>query len=503
MTTKQRKQKNTTAGRVLRILGECALMVFVLVAFLCFFGAMCYRGIYGDTGFDSVLYTLFGGLGGMQPGLLWKFMAGAVLPSVLLTVAMGLLIHDPKRGKRMPKPKTLRIVSAVLSLGLIVHAAFNVGLVGYVWDQLHLSGLYETQYKDPNKVEITFPEEKRNLIYIYLESMETSFLSTADGGAMAVDLIPELHQLAKDNLNFSHNTNIGGMVEVPGATWTAGAMVAHSAGVPMVAPSDLEDTFNGYGKDGVFLPGLTTLYNILHDEGYYQALMVGSDANFGGRKTYFETHGVDKVYDLYTARVDGIIPGNYFVWWGMQDLHLYEYAKQELTEMAAMDQPFAFTMLTVDTHHVGGYKCSLCGSDYAENYDNVYACASKQILSFIQWIQAQDFYENTTIIITGDHFSMDSGYFKRVAGEGYVRHGYNCFINAAAEPAGSTENRVFTPLDMFPTTLAAMGCQIDEDQLGLGVNLFSGKPTLAEQMGYEAFCEELKQRSEYYENHFH
>lgn len=187
----------------------------------------------------------------------------------------------------------------------------------------------------------------------------------------------------------------------------------------------------------------------------------------------------------------------------MEDLHLYEYAKQELTEMAAMDQPFAFTMLTVDTHHVGGYKCSLCGSDYTENYDNVYACASKQILSFIQWIQEQDFYEDTTVIITGDHFSMDSGYFKRVAGEAYVRHGYNCFINAAAEPAGSTQNRVFTPLDMFPTTLAAMGCTIEGDQLGFGVNLFSGRPTMAEQMGYEAFCEELKQRSEYYENHFH
>ncbi len=493
----------TVKKKIASVLTAALLMAVVLVAFLCFFGAICYRNIYGDTGFDSVIYTLFGGLGGLQPGLLWKFILGGILPAVLCTAVVGLVVYLPKKSARMPSQKVFKILSLCLSLVLIGHAAFHVGLVQYVWDLTHVTDLYEKEYKDPGKVAITFPEEKRNLIYIYLESMESSFLSQAEGGAMAVDLIPELNQLAKDNLNFSHNEFVGGMVEVPGATWTAGAMVAHSAGVPMIAPSNLADTFNGYGKDGVFLPGLNTLYNVLHDAGYYQALMVGSDANFGGRKTYFETHGVDKVYDLYTARADGIVPEDYFVWWGMEDLHLYEYAKQELTKMAQQDQPFAFTMLTVDTHHVGGYACSLCGSEYEENYDNVYSCASKQAAAFIQWIRQQDFYENTTIIITGDHFSMDSGYFKRSAGEDYTRHGYNCFINAAAEPQGYTTNRQFTPLDMFPTTLAAMGCRIEGDQLGFGVNLFSNRITLVEEYGYEAFCEELKQRTEYYEEHFH
>jgi phosphoglycerol transferase len=205
---------------------------------------------------------------------------------------------------------------------------------------------------------------------------------------------------------------------------------------------------------------------------------------------------------LYTARKDGIIAEDYEVWWGYEDLHLFEYAKQELTKIAQQEQPFAFTMLTVDTHHIGGYTCTLCGSDYEESYENVIACASRQVYDFVQWIMEQPFYENTTIVITGDHCSMDNGYFNRNVDGGYERHIYNCFINAAAKPFRTTE-RQFCAMDMFPTTLAAMGCTIEGDRLGLGTNLFSNLPTLMERIGYTKLCTLLGQRSDYYENNFY
>ncbi len=490
-----------TARTVWRGLLLALLCLFSLIAFLCFFSAIWYRDVYGDTGFDSVLYTLTGGLGGMQKGLLINYLSGAMAPAVLCTAGLALLLYLPRKREWMPPRCVAHAISGLLSLVLLVHAAFHIGLVQFIHAKTQLSELYEHEYVDPNSVEITFPEEKRNLIYIYLESMETSYLDKAQGGAMDTNLIPELTQLAQENVNFSHNESVGGLVEVPGASWTVGAMVAQSAGVPLITPTGVDDWQNGYGKEGVFLPGLTSINNILAEEGYHQALMVGSDANFGGRKTYFETHDVDKVYDLYTAWADGIVPNGYFVWWGFEDRYLFEYAKQEITELAAQEEPFAFTMLTVDTHHIGGYTCGLCGSDHQESYSNAIACSSKQVLDFVQWIQAQPFYENTTVIITGDHFSMDSGYFDRNVESGYVRHGYNCILNAAAT-ATNTTNRTFSALDMFPTTLAAMGCTIEGDQLGFGVNLFSRRPTLLEEFGYSAFCSELNKRTEYYENFY-
>lgn len=54
------------------------------------------------------------------------------------------------------------------------------------------------------------------------------------------------------------------------------------------------------------------------------------------------------------------MPEGYFVFWGMEDLHLFDFAKQKLTAIAQQEQPFAFTMLTVDTHRTNGFACEKC-----------------------------------------------------------------------------------------------------------------------------------------------
>jgi phosphoglycerol transferase len=55
---------------------------------------------------------------------------------------------------------------------------------------------------------------------------------------------------------------------------------------------------------------------------------------------------------------------------------------------------------------------------------------------------------------------------------------------------------------MFPTTLAAMGCTIEGDRLGIGTNLFSGKPTLTEKYGYDKLNLEISKRSDFYNTQF-
>ena len=117
-------------------------------------------------------------------------------------------------------------------------------------------------------------------------------------------------------------------------------------------------------------------------------------------------------------------------------------------------------------------------------------------------MQEQDFYENTTIVISGDHLSMDSNFFDKVEDD-YDRQVYNCIINPAVEDAQAYEkNRIFTTLDLFPTTLAALGVTFDSDRLALGTNLFSGTPTLAEELGLDELNEQLSRNSNYYNYHF-
>ena len=72
-------------------------------------------------------------------------------------------------------------------------------------------------------------------------------------------------------------------------------------------------------------------------------------------------------------------------------------------------------------------------------------------------------------------------------------------IHALAEPVRE-KNRQFGTIDLFPTTLAALGVKIDGDRLALGTNLFSDQETLTEQFGYEYLAEELQKQSDFYDS---
>lgn len=488
----------------------CCLLLFI--AFLAFSSAKWYVETYGQLGFDSILYTLFSNLNGVESDLLVRYAKAAIVPTVICTGLLGLylffswdkklVLHVLPRFQMtlFPVRRWIAILCSIaLCAGLLYQAATISQFKDYLIYLSKGSTIYQDEYIDPKDTEVTFPEEKRNLVYIFLESMENTFFSTEQGGVLPTCAIPELYELAANNVNFSCDNGVGGLYSSSGSSWTIGAMVAQTAGIPLKTPPGVGG--NDYGTENTFLPGITSLTDILHRNGYYQTLMVGSDATFGGRKTYFEEHGIDQIYDLYTAREDGIVAPDYKVWWGMEDSHLYRYAQQELIEISAQDQPFAFFMLTVDTHHIGGYVCPYCDDSYTHQYENVLACASRQLAEFLQWLQAQPFYENTSIVIVGDHPTMDIEYLNTVGAEGASRCVYNCFVNSAVQPT-KTRGRVAYTLDMFPTTLSSMGCTIPGDRLGLGTNLFSDTPTLGEVMGRDGFNSELMKNSSYYTKEF-
>ena len=481
-------------------LGNFTVCILIFIALLCLFSARWYVGTCGRTGFDSILFTLGSGLQGAESGLVMGFLLQAALPALVCGSALiFLLCFRPKKALPFwPKQWLVRCLTVAVCLYSAGYAIAITGMTAYVHGLLQPFTILEDAYADPRDVPITFPEEKRNLIVIYLESMECTFFSREHGGAMDRELIPELWELARDNVSFSHTQGPGGFRCVGGTTWTTGSILGQSSGVPLKPPG----IFTGYGPGDTFLPGLTTLTDILHENGYYQELIVGSDAAFGNIQAMYATHSIDRIRDVYTAYDDGIAPQDYYVWWGMEDAKVFAYAKQELETLSALDQPFALTLQTIDTHHVGGYVCPECPTMHEEQYSNVLSCSSARVAAFVDWLRQQPYYDDTTIVICGDHPSMDNVYIKHLVPDDYVRRVYNCFINPAAVPV-TCENREFTTLDIFPTTLAALGCTIPGNRLGLGTDLFSGRPTLAEEMGFDEFNRQVSGSSEFYSQNFY
>ncbi|MCM1234689.1 MAG: hypothetical protein NC489_31690 [Ruminococcus flavefaciens] len=107
--------------------------------------------------------------------------------------------------------------------------AVIIDIPGYIESVTNSSTLYETEYVKPDKVSIEFPENKRNLILIYMESMETTYASKEAGGGKPINYIPELTKLAEENLYFSNDEDLGGAMTYSCA-WTMAGLLATSGG---------------------------------------------------------------------------------------------------------------------------------------------------------------------------------------------------------------------------------------------------------------------------------
>ena len=374
----------------------------------------------------------------------------------------------------------------------LVYTCNGIGLTDYLFFSKD-THFFEKYYVNPSSAKIKAPSKKRNLIYIYVESLETSLFSKENGGNFNESIIPNLEKIARDNVNFSSSEKLGGAVMLPGSTWTIAGIIAQSAGIPLKLATSDGNIYWNYDKN--FLPGAYTLGEVLEDSGYRNYFLLGSNAGFGGRNLYFSQHGNYTIYDYLYALNHDWIDKDYNVWWGYEDSKLYSFAKKELLKIAESEEPFNFTMLTADTHPTDGYLDSSCSKKFDENYLNSYACADKMLSEFVSWIKKQDLYENTTIVIVGDHLSMQSNLTDMfdIDNERYI---YNAFINSKVQKNNKT--RLFSSMDIYPTVLASLGFNIDGDRLGIGTNLFSDKETVAEEIGIDKLNDEISHKSEYY-----
>lgn len=494
------KQPSKWKEILLKILYWVGEILTVFLAGLSVLLALSVRWMFAtwtNLSMDELVYHLTAPLDGTNTDMIWDYVRVCAVPTVLVIFFL-VLIRMAWRKKE--KVHLFRgIINLVALVGIIVMLGYTwteLGVGDYLKDQNTESKFIEDEYVDPTDVEVVFPEQKRNLIYIFLESMETTYSDVDDGGAFDENVIPELTEIAQTNEDFSGaDPKLNGGYSLAGTTWTMGAMFAQTSGLPL----NLSISANDMDTQDSFFPGITTLGDILSDAGYTQTLLIGSEAQFGGRKLYFQEHGNYEMEDYSYAIENGLIPSDYKVWWGYEDQKLFEFAKEKLLQLSQGDEPFNLTMLTVDTHFEDGYVCEQCPTEYDTQYSNVMACSSRQVGEFLKWIQQQDFYENTTIVISGDHPTMDSDYCAEIDQEGnYDRRVFTAYINAAVY-AQDQQERTYSTFDNFPTTLAALGVQIDGDRLGLGTNLFSGTKTLLEEFGNSKVNAELKKKSEFIE----
>ena len=378
----------------------------------------------------------------------------------------------------------------------------SIDLITYIKMNITPTNIYDDYYVAPTQDIIHFPDKKKNLIYIYMESYENTYTSFEHGGNQPTDLMPEIYELEKNNVNFSNTSGIGGQdVFFPMIMYTMGSTVAQTSGVPLTSVHRLDHNDVAQQMSSM-LGSLRRLEDVLHDEGYNQLFIRGENTYFAGYNKYVGRYENSKIYDIIKAKEDGSVAEDYKHAWGMSDNVLFPLVKDHIDELAEQDAPFCVSIYTVDTHSTeGGFRCELCDPEIKNNYSAAVRCSSRQVSGLIDWLSEKPYWDDTVVILVGDHLSELELLGLRFSDDGYVRTTCNCFINAAKEPVHE-KNRTFCAMDMFPTTLSAIGCTIDGDRLGLGTDLFSDTPTLCEELGTDYFVGEVQKKSDFYNRNF-
>ncbi|EAX96326.1 hypothetical protein TVAG_148280 [Trichomonas vaginalis G3] len=305
--------------------------------------------------------------------------------------------------------------------------------------------------------------------------MDSMYYSKKNGGGMGYSVIPYLEKLAmdKNNIHFSNKKSpiIGGIQTTERTSFTTGSVFGAMCGVPYLGINQ-EDQ-----QSEEFFNNLSCISELLMDQNYITSATFGSSMYEWGYGRIFETHHFQRITSLRDMK-KGVEGGEY-----IPDHITWEFFINELNDLSKKDNPFFAFMSTIDTHEPG-FSCKLCEKTKIKP-DMVKAanCADKQLKKFMEWAKKQEWYQNTVIIIYGDHVSRD-WYLNQIANSRGCRKRsvYNVIINSEVK-SGKHDERTFTHYDMMPTVLAAAGVKIKGDRLGIGVNLFSSLETNYEKYG--------------------
>ena len=117
---------------------------------------------------------------------------------------------------------------------------------------------------------------------------------------------------------------------------------------------------------------------------------------------------------------------------------------------------------------------------------------------FISWCQQQPFFKDTVLVVLGDHLMMSSSDIHELLGKNTRREPYNLII-APGIPLPKHLDRLYSQMDWAPTLLDLLGLT-SAHKLGLGTSLLREDKTWVEQVGPDAFEQELIKNSPQYKH---
>jgi hypothetical protein len=287
----------------------------------------------------------------------------------------------------------------------------------------------------------------KNVVMIYLESIEKMYTDES----VYPGLTPFLNSLADEALSFEN------IYQTNGTNFTVAGILSSQCGTPLLippGPGGNDILRNGFLQEGVCFG------DILDAGGYQQVFMGGATTRFAGKGVFLTSHGYDEVNGLEELR-PLLDDEDYLGPWGLFDDSLLGLAEDRfdavVQEAADANQPFNFTVLTVDAHPPDGTPSASC-TPYPEIDNNIFHavhCTDQLIANFVNHLKQSPAWENTVVFLMSDHLHMRNTGMEFYPEE-YERKLFVNILNAGM--TGKVEKQG-THMDLAPTLLSLMGVQ--------------------------------------------
>lgn len=366
--------------------------------------------------------------------------------------------------------KKLRGLIILITLGLF---SFTFKIYDYIRNIDSTSELYEHEYK---MSDIIHPKQKRNLIVLYLESIEKGY---DDYDGKKTSLIPNLAKIADENISFNNFHQL---------SYAKATISAQAAGLCAVGYKVEPDVRNLSSILNNTLNNAVCYSDILNSAGYNTYFIKGALLEFSGTGNFVKQHGFKKAEGFNELKKRLNIK-EYDREWGINDRLIYTEAKKQILKLSKDHKPFLAILTTLDTHSPMTFD-KQCSAKYNDARD-VILCADLLAADFVHWVQKQDFYPNTSLIILGDHIAIDSNIPNYSPKEQQI---FNVIINPIAGLA--PQQHQWSTLDIAPTIMETIG--YDSPQFGLGRSLWQKEATLYEKYG-DNLDLEFNKNSKYYQ----
>ena len=414
---------------------------------------------FTGNGFDeSVVYFLHTGADGLDTsGYHYLFASTALLillcPYFCIRLGRSHYLNHPQNAI-----KVLAVNFALITL-LFFQPTFHALATQPLYGIFSAKYLTSIELKIPGEIEIP---QKKNIVYLYLESFERTFLDESQFPGLA----PNLSALEKQGLAF---TNID---TAYGARWTIASMVASQCGLPLEPMADTN-------KPGAFMPGAVCLGDTLKQNGYITSYLGGASLQFGGKGNFYKTHQFDSVRGRGELARNLPSETTAFSDWGLYDEDLYPLAWQEFTRLRTQHKPFALFLLTLDTHPPKGFPSSSCDDirygDGKNSMLNALHCSDRLAANFIRRLLASEAAAETIIVVASDHLVMANGASEQLRQHPKRR---NLFFILDKNGPQQSIDRHASPFDIAPTLLSVLGTEIEA--YNFGVSLLGDNKTMKE-----------------------